>query len=408
MTKKSRERGRGLLLVLVAGSLLAMLASALPVAADDAPEANAVRTLPYTVVPGEEFEVTVSFTAPADGFGSITLRERAPAGWTVSVDKAWCDPEAGDAIILEPNDPGYQWFTEHEGGTEFTATYRVLVPVDAELGEYTFENELFQYHIDENDEVTGPFTEEVGGRQTVTVTADSGRVDLRAHTPKPTGCIQLIKLFDPDDTEFLHDQIEVRITGPDDFDETYTLRAGDAWEKVICDLELGTYTVEELDPVPGWIPTYDPADRQLTVTEATEPGPGATMTITSTRSIIGISVSPSEMDFGEIAQGETATGVDITVTNTGNVNIDIDVILDDDTAYNDDGDLFYTAALMLNGVFSDRHDTPTALGAWPALLEYIAPDGTEDVTTALACPGDMFADTEYTGTLIFWAEESGG
>ncbi len=408
MTKKSRERGRGVLLVLVVGSLLAMLVGALPVAADDAPEVNPVRSLPATVAPGDEFDVTVSFTIPVGGFEGMVLQERAPAGWTVSVDQEWCEPEAEEAAIFEPGVAAYSWYSQYQEGTEFTAMYRVLVPDDAGLEEYAFENVMFQYHIRVNGVLTGPFQEEVGGQETVIVVAVSGRVDLRAHTSRPTGCIKLIKLFDPNDTEFPHDQIEVLISGPDDFEGIYTLSAGDGWEKVICDLEPGAYTVEELDTVPGWITTYDPQDRQLTVVEGTEPGPDATMTITNTRSVIGISISPSEMDFGEIDQGETATGVDITLTNTGNVNIDVDVILDDDTAYNDDGDLLYTAALMLNGTFSDRHDAPTELGAWPALLQDIAPDVAEDVTTALDCPEEMFADTEYTGTLIFWAEEPGG
>jgi len=131
------------------------------------------------------------------------------------------------------------------------------------------------------------------------------------------------------------------------------------------------------------------------------------MIITNIYSVIGISVSPSEIDFDEITPGDSKAGDTITVTNTGTLNIDVDAVLTADTPYATGGDLyFYTTALKLNDVFSDRHDNPTELGAWAVAdlgLFDVPPAETSEVTTALVCPAEMYADTEYTGTLVFWA-----
>lgn len=401
MNWKLPKRGRQVLLFLLVGSLLAMWAGARPVAANDPP--NPVRELPLTVAPGEVFDVTVTFTASGDGFGARFF-ERAPAGWVTSIDKTWCTPEANGGVAVDGR-AEYQWSNPtHSAGVEFTAVYRVEVPADAEPGSYTFEGYLECY-------IGGSLalTEPIGGDDQVTVqppAEDTGQVGLKAHTGPETGCLKLIKLFDPDDTDFPYGEIQVQVTGPNDFDQTHTLKATEDWEEVMCDLDLGTYTVQELTAVPGWEVSYDPASRELTVVEGDVPGPAATMTITNTCTIIGISVAPPEIDFGEITPGATiGDSPDITVTNTGNLNIDVSAELDDDTLYSDDDDYFYTDALRLAGNQASG-TTVDGLGTWTAeglgLLDMV-PDEWVDVTTALVCPAEMYPDTEYTGTLVFWA-----
>ncbi len=412
MRRKMTERVRRVLAMLLVGSLLAMFAGALPVAADDLP--NPVRILPATVVPGELFEVQVTFTAPVDGFVTIVLRDRAPAGWTVYVNAAWCDPEP-DLAYTPDGLVNYEWgmYSSYDEGTPFAGVYKVQVPEAAEPGEYSFELEEFLYYIDADDVPNGPHTAVMGGQDTVIVAepdAATGEVGLRARTPA-TGSMKLIKLFDkPDEVEFPDDEIEVRVTGPDDFDETYVLTRDGGWEKIIDGLAPGTYLVQEVDPPAPWMPSYDPEGRLIEVVSGTEPGPEATMTITNTYSVVGVSVSPSDIDFGEIHPGETMTGDTITVTNTGTLNIDVDAVLAADTKYDADNYL-YTRALKLNEVFSDRHSIPTEFGAWTATdlgLVDIAPGSEPGLTTELVCPSEMYPDTEYIGTLVFWAVESEG
>ncbi|MBE0430923.1 MAG: hypothetical protein IBX67_03745 [Dehalococcoidia bacterium] len=401
MKHRTTEMGRRILLVLLVGNLLAMWAG-VGVAVAGEPGPNPVRTLPPTVAPGEELLVTVTFSSPADDFNLIVLGDVAPDGWTVTVDGSWCSPVPIEASTPQPHEAEYIWQGSYDVGTELVAEYKVQVPADAEGGIYSFSGTLEFYMGEE-----GPFAESTGGDWQLIVQHSSGQVALRAHTTFETGCLKLIKLFDaPDGVDFPQTEVQVWVTGPREYDVTHTLDAAGDWEKLVCDIPVGTYTVQELTAVPGWETSYDPTSRQLEVTAGDAPGPDATMTIANMYTVIGISVTPSEIDFGEISPGTTQLGSAITVSNTGGVSIDVSAELEADTVYNDGGDLFYTQALKLNDVFSDHHGTPTELGAWTAEalgLEGIARDGFENVTTGLVCPEPMYAETEYNGTLIFWA-----
>jgi len=492
MRSRMTERGRRVLAVLLVGSLLAMFAGALPVAADYGVDPQ--RAFSNDVVePGETFEVTVTFAAPVDDFNAIGMTDAAPEGWLVTVDPAWNTP-FGSANTLDPNEADFMWYETYDEDQPFQVMYEVLVPAEATPGTYYFDGDI-EYHVSTD----GPYFEDIGGQQTVTIPpAASHEVGLSARTPAEKGSIQLIKLFepvyaefpyseievqitgddfdrtyllthalgwekiiddipvgtytveeltavpgwavsynpgnrlleveagetatmtitniylvgsielvklfDPGDTEYPHDQIDVQVTGPHDFNETYTLRRGEGWEKTIDDVPVGTYTVEELSFVFGWIPTYDPDSRDLEV----EVGAVATMTITNTYSVLGFSVSPSEIDFEEITPGATQSGDPITVNNTGSVAIDVRAELDEDTVYNDAGDHFYTAALRLAGEAASGM-TGDDLGTWTAGdlgLADIAPGGAPVVTTAVECPAEMYPDTEYTGKLLFIASAS--
>jgi hypothetical protein len=166
-----RPRGAAVLVLLTAG-LLAIFSSGGLVAAQ---EAGPVRTLPAsTVMPGDEFEVTVTFTSPADGFSTIGLTDSAPAGWNVSVDKDWCTPPADLANPVDPWSTDlaeYIWTglpAQYAAGDEFTAVYRVLVPDDATSGSYDFHGTL-EYYIGGD----GPYDEEISGDAEVQVEAPS-------------------------------------------------------------------------------------------------------------------------------------------------------------------------------------------------------------------------------------------
>lgn len=105
------------------------------------------RELPDTVMAGERFTVTMTFTAPADRFHAIGLTDLAPAGWDASVDVAWTEAHAMVAHTPQPEMAAYIWAGPYAVGVEFTAMYRVKVPVDAQPGNYTFSGSL-EYYIE--------------------------------------------------------------------------------------------------------------------------------------------------------------------------------------------------------------------------------------------------------------------
>ena len=100
-------------------------------------EANPARVLPDTVQRGEVFDVTVNFTAPADEFNFIALSDTAPDGWNVTVDAAWCSPNA-DSVEATGNQALLIWYGPYDKGVDFTVVYKVTVPCDASLGSHSF------------------------------------------------------------------------------------------------------------------------------------------------------------------------------------------------------------------------------------------------------------------------------
>jgi len=113
-----------------------------------------IRKSPKVVTKGEEFEVTINFAAPSDGFCNITLTDTAPAGWTVSVDPTWTDPYADGAQTPASNEAEYTWDGPYDEGTVFTAVYKVTVPSAAAPGTYTFAGSLDYFIGEESDEAT--------------------------------------------------------------------------------------------------------------------------------------------------------------------------------------------------------------------------------------------------------------
>jgi hypothetical protein len=109
-----------------------------------AQQANPIRILPDTVYKGETFNVTVTFTTPADNFTLISLTDVAPAGWNVTVNAAWCTPAAA-TVVATGNQAEIVWGGSFDNGTDFLALYKVTVPNDAELGNYNFTGFLGYY-----------------------------------------------------------------------------------------------------------------------------------------------------------------------------------------------------------------------------------------------------------------------
>jgi len=176
MKNRLTRPGGRVLMVLLIGSLLAAFAGAGLVMAQDA---NPVRELPVPaeVTQGQQFDVTVTFTSPADDFNAIGLTDFAPAGWTVTVDTAWTTPTAMTSHTPTANEAVYIWSGPHDAGITFTATYKVKVPDDAALGTYTFPGGELEFYIAE----TGPFFNSIDADQVEVVETVTPPVGGTAH-----------------------------------------------------------------------------------------------------------------------------------------------------------------------------------------------------------------------------------
>jgi len=129
-----------------------------------AQEANPSRTLPDAVHRGETFDVTVTFSSPADELNGIGLTDLAPDGWAVTLDEAWCTPDAG-FVKATDNKAEIMWFGPYESGTTVSALYKVTVADDASTGIYAFNNGFVEYYVGEE----GPFVGNTTGSSQVEV-----------------------------------------------------------------------------------------------------------------------------------------------------------------------------------------------------------------------------------------------
>jgi hypothetical protein len=120
------------------------------------------------VYKGETFNVTVTFSAPADNFHVMSLTDLAPAGWNVTVNTAWCTPAATAGTAIG-NKTEIVWGGLVSNGTGFLAMYKVTVPSDAELGNYNF-NGFIGYYI----AYSGPYYENITGDSQIGVVLRPG------------------------------------------------------------------------------------------------------------------------------------------------------------------------------------------------------------------------------------------
>jgi len=146
---------------------------------------NPNRALPDQVLPGEKFAVTVTFTAPSNGFHAVSLTDVAPAGWEVSVNVLWADPEAEAIDTPAAETATYVWYGPYDVCEEFTKVYEVQVPVDAAPGTYTFSGSL-KYYIEPHP--APPYEQEVTGDIQVRV-KEGEIVRLAAVTKEVDGAI---------------------------------------------------------------------------------------------------------------------------------------------------------------------------------------------------------------------------
>ena len=148
-----------------------------------AQDANPTRDLPNAPVQrGETFDVTITFIASYDDFNAIGLVDQVPGGWTIQVDTSWCTPSANEAKVdILLNQAQYVWFGPYDVGQEFTAIYKVTVPVDAEFDTYLFDGEL-GYKIASSTRIF----KDIGGDSSTDVTvADPSTTPTPTPAPSP-------------------------------------------------------------------------------------------------------------------------------------------------------------------------------------------------------------------------------
>ena len=153
--------------ILFIGIAIVALVALMPLGMALAQEANPGRTLPDVVQGGETFDVTVNFTSPVDNFNAIGLTDLCPAGWDVTLDKAWCTPNA-EFVKATGNQAEFLWYGPYESGTTFTALYKVTVTDGAPAGIYAFDGSV-EYYVGSE----GPYSENVTGSSQVEVGAGS-------------------------------------------------------------------------------------------------------------------------------------------------------------------------------------------------------------------------------------------
>jgi len=165
-------RLRTLFVTIVALMLIALM----PLGIALGQEASPGRVVPDAVHSGETFDVTVSFTAPVDKFNAVGLTDLAPDGWDVTVDEAWCTPNA-DAVLATGDKAEISWFGELDVGFDkdisFTALYKVTVPDDASAGIYAFDGSV-EYYVGEE----GPYSEDITGGSEVEVVGGGGGIGV--------------------------------------------------------------------------------------------------------------------------------------------------------------------------------------------------------------------------------------
>lgn len=234
--------------------------------------AQVVRDLPSDAqLVNQTFTVTVTFTAPSDGFNAIGLTDNVPAGWTVQGSVSSCTPNANGMSIVGSKIQ-YAWYGIYPSGQAFTATYSVTVPAGTADGTYTFTGHL-TYFVGG----VGPTTEAIAGDQQVTVGI------VAAPTPEVTTTLTPTPTQMPEVTATPASTPEVSPTATPE--ETTTLTPTPAQTPDATAMPAATPEATPTPtptPSPEALPAIPASAGYLMVTPISTPGPPVIPTPTST------------------------------------------------------------------------------------------------------------------------------
>ena len=122
---------------------------------------------PGALCPNTTFNVTVNWTINATGVNSLVLTDYAPAGWSLSGNNSWSQPNSSNYSIVGGRIE-IIWTLSPNVSDKFSAVYQATVPANATPGNYSFVNGTLDYYVN----ITGPCTDTIAD-STVTVTAYS-------------------------------------------------------------------------------------------------------------------------------------------------------------------------------------------------------------------------------------------
>ena len=121
---------------------------------------------PGALCPNTTFNVTVNWTINATGVNSLVLTDYAPAGWSLSGNNSWSQPNSSNYSIVGGRIE-IIWTLSPNVSDKFSAVYQATVPANATPGNYSFVNGTLDYYVN----IT-PCTDTIAN-STVTVTAYS-------------------------------------------------------------------------------------------------------------------------------------------------------------------------------------------------------------------------------------------
>ncbi len=130
------------------------------------PSLTVQRNLPSYANAGATFDVTLTFTAPEDGFGPIGLTDgESDSNMDITVNTTWCTPNASLANTND-NTAEYIWYGPYSKDTFITAVYQVTVDPSTPEGTYSFNGDV-EYYIDS----AGPYYESISGDSEIQIPA---------------------------------------------------------------------------------------------------------------------------------------------------------------------------------------------------------------------------------------------
>jgi len=118
------------------------------------------RDLPAVVERGEQFNVTITFHASAADFHAPCLIEWVPAGWSLDVSKDYCNPKPF-GVKVTGNMIEYGWIGSWDPPDNFTVLYKVTVPCNASVENYTFDGDLWYFDVEHENQTLANVTDDL-------------------------------------------------------------------------------------------------------------------------------------------------------------------------------------------------------------------------------------------------------
>jgi LPXTG-motif cell wall-anchored protein len=243
---------------------------------------------PYNVVAGETVNITVtnSYTyIEQESFGSLKV--------TKYFDGDYEEVDPLPAFYIKITKGDWSDTKELNIGNGFEYIWDKLEPGDYEVEEINLPDE--NWAVDYGWE--GPVTVEKDLETAITLTNSYDKVDEEA-----LGSLTVRKVVAGDTSGLQLEPFSIRITGPEEFDETVFLSNGE--HHTFLDLPAGTYFVDEAYPGSAWQVTgqgeyivVDDADTEAVITNTYTPPTPSLGTLQVTKKVVGYDGEPMKFEI---------------------------------------------------------------------------------------------------------------